>query len=164
MMGRTCSVCIHPERDSIDNELVSGTPYRDIERRWHVSISALSRHRERHVSAALAAVQAEREHDAALSLLERVESLIERTERLLEAAESEGRVSAALAAVRERRGLLELLGKASGELDTRPQVTVNLLASPEWLSIREALFGALQTYPEARAVVAGRLLELEAAS
>jgi len=36
--------------------------------------------------------------------------------------------------------------------------------TPEWLSVRDAVFGALTVYPEARAVVAGRLLELEAAT
>jgi hypothetical protein len=43
-------------------------------------------------------------------------------------------------------------------------VTVNVLASAEWLVVREAVFGALTPYPEARAVVSGHLLELEAGS
>ena len=161
-MGRHCRVCEHPERDAIDRALVSGGRYRDLGRQYGVSKDSIRRHNARHVSAAIAAVQAEQEHDAAVSLLERVEDLISRTERLLTAAEQEGKVAAALAAVRELRSLLELLGKASGELDTRPQVTVNLLTSPEWIMAREALFVALQPYPDARAAVSGRLLELEA--
>ena len=163
-MGRACSICDHAERDIIDAALVSGDSYRDIGTAYGVTPSALSRHLRRHVSPALATLQAERVEQGAASLLDRVEALIERTERLLRAAEDEGRASAALAAVRELRALLELLGKASGELDTRPQVTVNLLASPEWIGVRAALFAALQTYPDARAAVAGRLLELEAGS
>jgi hypothetical protein len=107
-------------------------------------------------------MQAEREHEGATSLLNRVESLIGRTETLLECAEQDGKVSAALAAVRELRGLLELLGKVSGELDTRPQVTINLMASEEYIAVRSAIFAALMQYPDARAAVAGRLLQLEA--
>lgn len=164
-MARHCTICDHDERSAIDAELVSGrASMRDLAQKYCVSPHALGRHRDRHVSAALAAVQAERERDSAETLLDRVEGLIQRTERLLEAAEDAGRVSAALAAIKELRSLLELLGKASGELDTRPQVTVNLLASPEWLGVRELLFAALQPYPDARAAVSGRLLELEAGS
>jgi hypothetical protein len=36
------------------------------------------------------------------------------------------------------------------------------MASPEWLAVRGVIFAALQSHPEARSDVAGRLLELEA--
>ena len=163
VVGRTCTVCSHPEREGIDGALVSGVSYRDIAARWPgITPSSLSRHKRDHISPALAAVQAEREAAGAASLVDRVESLIVRCENLLTTAEQGGQVTAALAAVREMRGLLELFGKASGELNERPEVTINLLASPEWLGVRDAVFGALTPYPEARAVVSGRLLELEA--
>jgi len=158
----TCTICVHPERRAIDDALVSGMSQRAIARQWCVSRDAVQRHAKRHLSPALVAIQAEREHEGAASLLARVEDLIGRTERLLQAAESDGRVSTALAAVRELRSLLELLGKASGELDTRPQVTVNLLATPEWLAVRDMILSALMAYPEARATVSDRLLKLEA--
>jgi hypothetical protein len=107
-------------------------------------------------------MQVEREVEQAKGLLQRTERLIERTERLLLAAEQDGKVSAALAAVRELRGLLELLGKASGELATTPMVTINLMASEEYLAVRAAIFAALVAHPDARQAVAGRLLQLEA--
>jgi hypothetical protein len=164
-MARTCTICRHDEREAIDNALVRGVSLRDIAAQWQpLTASSLSRHRRDHLSPALAAVQAERVEQGAASLVDRVESLIGRTEGLLTAAEQDGRVTTALAAVRELRGLLDLYGKASGELDDRPQVTVNLLASPEWLSVRDAVLGALTGYPDARQVVAGRLLELGAGS
>ena len=77
------------------------------------------------------------------------------------AAAGEGRTSQALAVVKELRACLELSGKATGELNDRPQVTVNLMASPEWLSVRDVILAALLQYPDARAAVSGRLLELE---
>jgi hypothetical protein len=107
-------------------------------------------------------MQAEREHEGAASLQDRVEALILRCERLLEAAEQDGKVSAALAAVRELRGLLELYGKASGELSTVPTVTINLMASEEYIAVRSAIFAALMQYPDARLAVASNLLQLEA--
>ncbi len=77
-------------------------------------------------------------------------------------AAEEGKASQALAVLKELRSLLELLGKATGELDTRPVTVVNLMQAPEWLAVRAVVLSALAAYPDARAVVAGRLLELEA--
>ncbi len=160
-MPRRCTICDHPERDALDHAIAAGTSYRRVALQWGVSRDAIGRHAKRHLSPALAAMQVEREADEAKGLLQRTERLIERTERLLLAAEQDGKVASALSAVRELRGLLELLGKATGELrDAAPTVTVNLQTAPEWLEIRALIFAALTTYPEARAAVAGRLLQL----
>ena len=105
---------------------------------------------------------AKREERRAASLLDQVAALIARTEALLTAAEDGGKASTALACVRELRGLVELQGKATGELASTPQVTINLMASAEYIAVRSAIFSALTQYPEARAAVAGSLLELEA--
>lgn len=161
-MGRTCTICTSDRRSEIDAALVSGTSYRSVAARYGVATSALGRHRRAHLSAALVAVAAQRNEDHAATLVDRIERLIARTERLLTAAEQSGGVTTALAAVREMRELLRLMGAASGELNERPQVTVNLMASSEWLSVRGAILSALMAYPEARAAVSGRLLELEA--
>lgn len=59
------------------------------------------------------------------------------------------------------RGVLELAGKLSGELDerARTEVTVNaLVASAEWVRLRAALEQALEPYPEARAAVVAALV------
>lgn len=163
-MGRHCSICDHPERDKLESALVSGATLRDLAQTFGVSRDAVRRHRIGHLSPALVAMQAEREHDGTATLLDRVESLITRTERLLSAAEKSGAVTTALAAVREQRELLRLLGAASGELNDRPQVTINLMASEEYIAVRSAILAALMAYPEARQAVSGRLLALEAGS
>jgi hypothetical protein len=54
---------------------------------------------------------------------------------------------------------IELLAKLIGELDERSQV--NVLVSPEWIAVRAALLEALAPHPQARAAVAGRLLQVE---
>ena len=147
----SCSVCAHEDRDAIDAELVRGVSLRAIASA-HPPLThhAIGRHKRAHLSPALIAAHERRVERNAGSLLDRVEDLISRAERLLRAAERDGRASTALSAVRELRSLLELWGKATGELDDRPQITVNLLASPEWLSVRDAVFGALTAYPDAR--------------
>ena len=54
---------------------------------------------------------------------------------------------------------IELLAKLIGELDERPQV--NIFVSPEWVAIGTAVLEPLAPYPEVRAAVAERLLQLE---
>jgi len=159
---RACTVCEHPERDAIDAALVSGEPVRALARRYGLSSSSVSRHAHNHLSAALAAMQSQEQAERRASLLDRIETLIGRAETMFATASEEGKASQALNVLKELRALLELLGKATGELDTRPQVTVNLLTTPEWYTVRDALLSALTPYPDARAIVSGRLLELEA--
>ena len=161
-MGRVCTICTNPEREAIDAALVSGMKYSAVARQYSVGSESVRRHHDAHLSPALAAMAAEREAEAAAGLVGQVRQLVCRADELYEAAVLDGKVSNALAALREMRGSLELLGKATGELDDRPQVTINLMQSPEWLAVRAALFAALAAYPEARQAVAGRLLQLEA--
>lgn len=161
-MARVCTVCGHPNRDTIDDGLVTGVSYRELQRRFDVTPSALSRHRLRHLSPALTALKIDYANLDRETLLDRIEVLFTRTEALLGAAMKSGSMAQALGAMRELRQLLELLGRATGELDTRPVTVVNLQTSPEWLAVRAALFAALQPYPAAREAVSGRLLQLEA--
>ena len=74
-----------------------------------------------------------------------------------------GSVPQALDVLKELRLQLELLGKATGELDTRPVTVVNLQTAPEWLAMRAVILSALCAYPEARGRRGlRRLLRLEA--
>ena len=161
-MGRICTICAHVERDRIDAALVSGTAYSAIARQFEVGPESVRRHHDAHLSPALAAIAARRKEAAAADLVGQIRELVRRADELYEAAALAGKVTNALAALREMRGSLELLGKATGELDDRPVTVVNLQQAPEWLAMRAAIFAALMQFPEARAAVAGRLLQLEA--
>lgn len=161
-MARACTVCQHPERDAIDAGVTCGESSYSLADRYGVSASAIQRHARRHLSAALATMQTAEQAARRASLLERVEGIIERAEAMFAAVSQTGSVPQTLDVLKELRLQLELLGKATGELDTRPQVTVNLLTSPEWLATRDVILSALYAYPEARGVVASRLLQLEA--
>jgi hypothetical protein len=154
-----CTCCTHENRADLDAAIVAGESVRSIGRRFDVSPWAVSRHHTNHMSAALVAVSA----DAGATLVDRIEVLIGNAETMFADAAKAGQGAQALAVLKELRSQLELLGKADGTLDTRPVVTViNLQTAPEWLAMRAVLLSALSAYPEARACVAGRLLELEA--
>ena len=78
-----------------------------------------------------------------------------RAAELRDQAEAAGDLRTALAAIREARGNLELLARLLGEL--QEQQVVNILISPQWVTVRAAIVAALAPYPEARLAVSERL-------
>lgn len=156
-----CVTCAHAEREEIDRALVSGESQRSVAARFGLSKDTVRRHAAAHLSAALIELRAGRLEEDTRSALERAEGLFSRAERLLTAAEVDGKPSAALAAVRELRALVELLAKLRGELDERPVTVVNLAASEELRELQGVILAALGPHPEARQAVAGALLAVE---
>jgi hypothetical protein len=160
-MANECSICTHQDREAIDEGLASGVPYSKLVAAHGITKSALSRHRQRHLSPALARLQAQARplEEQYRSSFSRIEDLYTRASRILDLAEGRGAASTSLAAIRELRQIVELLARVTGELDERP--VVNLIASPDWLALRGALLEELGAYPEVRARVVRRLLEVE---
>lgn len=154
-MGRKCSICAHPDRREIDSALLTGGQVAKIAREYGVSRGALTRHRDHgHITDAIAkaaaaeavalgatkkAVTLDRltqeveEIQVEVSFLSRVQSLLDRSLAVLDAAERENDLRAANGALREVRGNLELLGKATGELSSG--VTVNIIQSAEFKQV-----------------------------
>ena len=114
---KTCAICNHPRRAEIDRLLVEKVSLRDIAGRFGVSRSALSRHTGHIPCALVAAKEAGKVADAG-TLLDQVKGLVVRATGILDGAEQAGEYQAALGAIREVRGCLELLGKLNGELRT----------------------------------------------
>jgi hypothetical protein len=151
-MPRTCTICEHPERETIDRALVGETSNLSVSSLFGVSESAVRRHEANHLAAKLVlAEKAAEEVAQADDLLEQVRDLQSRAYGILDKAEGVGDLRTALGAIREARGNLELLAKLLGELDERPVVNLNL--SPEWLELRAVIVGALEPHPEARGAV-----------
>jgi transposase-like protein len=160
-VGRKCSICTHANRDAIDALLVSGASYQAIAKQWNVGAESVRRHHDAHLSPALQAMKAERELEEGASFLKRLESLMATTEAILSTAKGEGKVAAALAAVREMRGCLDLYARATGELKDQPLVSINLLTHPEAQSAIAIVLAELADHPEIRQRIAERL-QLEA--
>lgn len=118
-MPRTCSICGHPKRTEIDAALLRSDTLRNIAARCTVSVGALIRHRERHLPVTLAHAREARETEMGEGLMGEATKLRARAFRILEAAEKAGQLDTALKAIRELRGILELLGKLDGQLAER---------------------------------------------
>jgi hypothetical protein len=152
-------VCTSGARDAIDAAIVSGVPIRRIAPRYGVGETAIRRHRRAHLSPAIVAAQDAAAEERGQTLAERLEGLYRRAERILDAAESGQRGTLGLGAIRELRGIAELLGRLSGELraDAPTVQVLNLQASPEWVELRSAILEALGPYPDAKLAVAEAL-------
>ncbi len=160
-MPRTCTVCRHANRADINKALVARTPFRDIARQHSVSKDALIRHHDDHLPASLLKAQAAREAADADALLAQVVDLRDKALGILEKAEASEDLRAAVSAIREARGCVELLARLAGELKDAP--TVNLILSAEWLTVQANILTALEPHPDARLAVAHALGRIDCA-
>ena len=161
-MPRTCTVCRLPssERKPIEAELIAGTALRNISQSLshRISVASLWRHKG-HLPKALVKAKEAREVATADGLLSEIQDLQSKTLAILAASERSGDHRTALSAIREARQNLELLSKLLGLL--RSDKVETTPASDNWPRIRLTVLEALSPYPEARSVLAQKLLTLE---
>lgn len=119
-MPRTCKTCAHPDRAAIDKALLDMEPFRHIAARFGTNTGTLQRHKAEHIPVALSKAQEAEEVAQGDTLLEQLVSLCAKANAILDAPENQ---RTALAAVREVRATLELIGKVTGELIDRKEVS-----------------------------------------
>ncbi len=158
-MPRRCTICTHKGRAKIDKALVVGEKFRHIAGQHGVSKSALVRHHDDHLPAALVKAQAATEAAQADALLAQVIDLRDKALDVLDTAQGSKDLRVALGAIREARGCVELLAKLAGQLKDAP--TVNVVLMPEWRQLQAAILTALEPHIEARLAVASALSEVE---
>ena len=163
-MPQKCSICRHPEREAIDSELLEGRPLRQIAARCSVSMTALQRHKTGHVSLKLVKARDAEVASSADDLLRTVCELLAEAKDSLGRAKDEGRYGQVASNIREALRATELLAKLRGELNAgTTTTTVNIVAAPEWLSLRQVLLEALRPYPAAAQAVSRALQQAQAA-
>ncbi len=158
-MPRTCTICRHPERTEIDAALVEHRPFRTIARQFDASKDALIRHHDNHLPAELVKAKDTAEVAHADAILAQVQELHVRAMKVLDTVEEDKDWRAAIGAIREARGCIELLGKLAGALKDAP--TINVVVTPEWRRIQATILAALEPHTEARLAVASALAEIE---
>jgi hypothetical protein len=128
-MSRTCTICTHRSRDSMDRLLLRGEQLKAVARRYSVSEDAIGRHRK-HLQvvigkAAIAVEQKELAYGSAL--LEEIGRIRADAERLQMESERRRDLRGALRAIHERLAVVELEAKLSGQIETgQKNVTINL--------------------------------------
>lgn len=154
--GARCTICNHSQRVEIDKALVAGATYREIAQRFEVSRDALYRHRKnghiaeqiakvakkkeiqqaKEVQAAILAQEAQEVADAQ-TILDEVSRLKGRALTILDRAETEGTREACMA-LREVRGIVELLAKVRGELKGDGP-TINIVQNPQFVEFKSVV-------------------------
>jgi hypothetical protein len=150
-LGRTCSVCSHPESFEINEALVlHKQSNRRIAPQYGLDEKAIRRHRE-HIPELLLKAKEDLDSYEASSILQRIEDLEKETLDQLQALKDEDDPDrrTILLAIREQRANIELVAKIRQLIDQAPQVNV-LVNHPEWVELRTTLLYALNAYPEAR--------------
>ncbi len=157
-----CRACASDQQDAINRDLAREVPYRTLEKRYGITKSALFHHKQNHLSPALVALhKADQAEGLARPILDELRELTEHANAIRDAARRSKNASQALSAIREARQNLELRARITGELDERPQVTVNLQTTQEWIAIRTTIFEVLEPFPELAAILGERLQLLE---
>jgi hypothetical protein len=162
-MPRGCTVCAHGERAAIDAALAAGEAVRTVASRYvPLSKTAVQRHKDEHMTEMLRKARQAREgatDEHALDVVKQLKAINGASLQILHEARQGQDPQTALKAVDRIQRQIELQAKLLGDLDDRPQV--NVIVSPEWVSIRGEILVALRPYPEARQAVAARLVALE---
>lgn len=159
-MPRTCTICNHPQRDAIDLALLAGEAYRHIAARFDTSTASLQRHKD-HLPGQLAKAHEAAEVVKAGTLLDRLKELNSDTREILRETRKAGNNDLALKAIARVEKQLELEGKLLGELQPEG-TTINVYATPEWLTLRAVVIQALHPYPDAAQAVSQALTAGEA--
>ena len=154
--GGQCTICNHPQRLEIDTALVAGVSYRAIASQYGVSREAVGRHKRnghiaeqiakvakkkeiqqaKEVQAAILAQEAQEVADAQ-TILDEVSRLKGRALTILDRAETEGTREACMA-LREVRGIVELLAKVRGELKGDGP-TINIIQNPQFVEFKSVV-------------------------
>ncbi len=158
--GGQCTICNHPQRVEIDKALVEGESLRNVAKRFDVSYSSVGRHKRnghiaeqiakaakkkeikqaREIQAAILAQEAQEVTDAQ-TILDEVSRLKDRALTILDRAETEGTREACMA-LREVRGIVELLAKIQGQLSDAPTVNITLIEN-QFNDFRTAIMGVM---------------------
>jgi hypothetical protein len=121
-----CSICIHPQRNEIDEKLLlSTTPLRTIADQFGVSKTALLRHKADHIPTDLVKARQADEICRAESLFDKLVSLKSDAERITKKAEINDDLKTALLGIREQSRIVEILAKMQGQIQ-QPQVALTV--------------------------------------
>jgi len=127
---RVCTICKHPKREEIDHSIIAGESVRDIGGQFHVSKSAVDRHKP-HISALVAAHGLDRAESLERDIHTargRAEALYAVAGNILQAAVTAGDPRSAMQAIRTAT---QVLGEARNLMELRSEVESQQQHSPE---------------------------------
>lgn len=159
-MSKPCRICTHPEREAIDQAIISDVPYRSITERYGVSNGSIARHKEAgHISQALIQANEVREITRSADLLDMTMSLLNEAQDIVEESRQEGDRRTALDGIGKITNILKLLMAVNLALSDR-QAKTSVTTDPEFQRVMSVIMEELDPYPEVRERISTRLSEV----
>lgn len=166
-MPPTCSICIHAKRPEIDRALLAGDSLRNIAKHFAVTSAALNRHKTNHLAQRLAQVARRNEQAdirTAIDVVGQLKAINGVALSVLKGAREAGDGELALRAIDRIQKQIELQARLIDLINDGDTVNVNLTVSPQWVSMRAVIIGALRDHPDAATAVVAALKEGERVS
>ena len=164
--GRSCRVCAHPGLDAIEAELVRpGTNRRAVARKYGLGRMSVVRHAQLHLPDRMRrAAEVAKKAPASQKTLEQVAELNKLARGIFTRAYNDNNPSAAVAALRELRKLIEFEGRLLGVVKG-PGATINIdfMVDRDALTRMAGAFLAVQQR-EARALPTANAVDVEVIS
>ena len=113
-MSRGCKICKSNHLKAVDQAIINGKTLQEIADKYHFHVSTISRHKA-HIADKIRKACAVADAQDGATVMQRIEDLLQKANDLLDKAELSGDIRTALIAIRETRGCLELLAKATGQ-------------------------------------------------
>lgn len=167
--GPKCTVCSHDERWRIELLRAGGASLDSLATKFGLSKDAIGRHWHNHVSGEMKASYlvgpaqladlAEKAASEGASVLDHFRAVRTMLMSQLAATTEAGDARGAAIVAGQLVGVLEKIGKVTGEIATIAQGTINIqnhvsiVNSPQFAKVQAAQLAALAPYPEARAAV-----------
>lgn len=159
-MSKPCRICTHPEREAIDQAIISDVPYRSITERYGVSNGSIARHKEAgHISQALIQANEVREITRSADLLDMTMNLLNEAQDIVEESRQEGDRRTALDGIGKITNILKLLMAVNLALSER-QAKTSVTTDPEFQRVMSVIMEELDPYPEVRERISTRLSEV----
>lgn len=132
-MPRSCSICIHRGRDSMDRLLLRGERLNSVAHRFSVSQDAVFRHKKHMqlVMAKAAAVTVQKDVAYGSALLEEVGRIRAAAERVQVEYENRRDLRGALRAIETRLSVIELEARFTGQIDVKQKNEFHLHFTPD---------------------------------
>ncbi|MET4184705.1 hypothetical protein ABIB94_006834 [Bradyrhizobium sp. JR7.2] len=176
--GPKCTVCSHDERWRIELLRAGGASLESLASKFGLSKDAIGRHWHNHVSAEMKASYlvgpaqladlAAKAADEGASVLDHFRAVRTMLMSQLAATTEAGDARGAAIVAGQLVGVLEKIGKVTGEIATIAQGTINIqnnvaiVNSPQFAKAQAAILRALAPHGAARAAVVAALHELDA--
>lgn len=129
-MPKPCGICTSSHAEEVNQALLSGEGVRVVGARYGFSKSRVFEHKRRCIAALLRAAAGGQRKEEGNKLLEHMKGLQRATLQVLSAALKSGDASGVLAAVREARQNVSVMGQLLGQIggSSRPSTVNNAVA------------------------------------